>query len=238
MPPILSIICHFYGHQDKVAGQIRHWGQLPSELLERIEFVIVDDCSESPLVLPQHNLNLRLFRITSDIPWNQGGARNLGATKAQGKWGMFFDIDQRLQLETVQLLMDLVEKVEPRNTFLYFRIRELIDVQTNETLPCHPNTFLTHLGDFRERGMYDEDFSGYYGYEDLYLITAWEKRGGARIVLNQPVFFEDMGFGTTNLDRSKERNKCLMDDKVKAGCPSSSDILRFDWVELSPVSAQ
>lgn len=232
MLPFLSIICHFYGHHDKVLEQIRHWGQLAPELREKIEFVLVDDCSESPLVLPRHNLNLRLFRITTDIPWNQGGARNLGAMQAHGQWGMFFDIDQKIQLETVPLLIDLLEKANPRNTFLYFRIRELIDTQTNQSLPCHPNTFLTNLEDFRERGMYDEDFSGHYGYEDLYLMAVWEKHGGNRIVLEQPVFFEDMNFGTTSLDRSKERNQQLMDEKIKSGYPGAPSILRFDWIEM------
>lgn len=233
MPPFLSIICNFYGHQDKVQEQIRHWGQLAPELLAQIEFVLVDDCSESPLVLPPHNLNLRLFRITSDIAWNQGGARNLGAMQARGQWALFFDIDQKIQLETVPILINLLSKADPRNTFLYLRIRQLIDVQTNQSLPCAPSTFLTHLGDFRERGMYDEDFSGHYGYEDLYLIAKWEKNGGGRIVLEQPVFFEDMGFGTTSLDRNKERNKQLMDEKIKAGYPHSPDILRFEWVEVA-----
>lgn len=232
MRPFLSIICNFYGYPERVAEQVLHWNQLPREVLERVEFVLIDDCSDTPVELPDHNLNLRLFRVTSDIPWNQGGARNLGATKAQGVWALFFDIDQRIQLETLPLLINLLEKANPRNTFLYLRIRHLIDIQNNQSLPCAPSTFLTHLGDFRERGMYDEDFTGHYGYEDLYLIAAWEKRGGNRIVLEQPIFFDDMGFGTLAFDRDKERNGRLMNEKIKAGCPESPDILRFGWVEV------
>jgi hypothetical protein len=231
--PRLSIISHFYGHPERVLSQIEHWSKISPDLLSELEFILVDDCSEVPVVLPPNNLNLRLFRITTDIPWNQGGARNLGAFQAKGDWALFFDIDQKLELDTLGMLLKVTSIEDMATTMFFLRIRSLVDVQTNQSLSAHPNTFLVNLSEFKNHGMYDEDFSGHYGYEDLYLNPVWEKNGGRRILLDAPVFFEDLGFGTTNFNRDVERNKELFAEKVRSGARNSPGILRFEWQEVA-----
>ena len=72
---------------------------------------------------------------------------------------------------------------------------------------------------------------GHYGYEDLYLPRVWEAAGGQRTLLNSPVFFEDMGFGTSNFTRDLTRNQNLMLQKLASGCKNSPGILRFEWKE-------
>jgi len=228
--PKLSVITHYYNHPEQVAQQLIHWQKIPRALLDQIEFIIVDDNSESQPVIYKDSLNLRHFRVLSDIPWNQAGARNLGAFHATGEWALFFDIDQKWEIDTVGLLLNSLDKLSKRTMF-YLQIRELIDITVNEPLSHHPNTFLVHLPTFRVLGMYDEDFTGHYGYEDLYMPRVWESRGGKRSLINQPVFFENMPFGTGNFDRDLRRNQQLMIAKMNAGCKNSPGILRFDWVE-------
>lgn len=230
--PKLSIISHFYNHPAMVERQIAHWRSIPGEYLRDIEFILVDDCSEDQPVIDKGPLNLRLFRIVSDIAWNQAGARNLGTFQASGDWALFFDIDQKLNLETVPLLLASLATLQ-RRTMYYLRIKELIDVTVNEPLSNHPNTFLVPLADFKTMGRYDEDFTGHYGYEDLYMPRVWETAGGQRVLLNTPVFFEDMKFGTGNFDRDLSRNLALAQQKLAAGCRNSPGILRFDWQEVA-----
>ena len=83
-----------------------------------------------------------------------------------------------------------------------------------------------------ELGMYDEDFAGYYGYEDLYMPLVWARHGGKRVLFNDPVFFEDMGFGTTSLNRDLSRNLALAQQKMAAGTKNSPGILRFEWEQI------
>lgn len=228
--PKLSIITHYYNHPEQVEEQLAHWQKIPSILQEQLEFIVVDDNSEFQPNIRRGSLNLRHFRVLTDIPWNQAGARNLGTFHATGEWALYFDIDQKWELESVGLLLKNLENLS-KQTMFYLQIRELIDITVNEPLSHHPNTFLVHLPTFRVLGMYDEDFTGHYGYEDLYMPRVWESRGGKRSLINQPVFFDDMPFGTSNFDRDLTRNKQLMISKMNAGCKNSPGILRFDWEE-------
>jgi hypothetical protein len=42
-------------------------------------------------------------------------------------------------------------------------------------------------------------------------------------------FFEDMAFGTSNLNRDLSRNLALAQQKMLAGTKNSPGILRFEW---------
>ena len=236
MMPKLSIISHFYNHPEMVEKQVAHWASIPAEFRPFVEFILVDDCSEQIPAISAGDIDLRLFRVLSDIPWNQGGARNLGAFHARGEWALFFDVDQRLGLETLPLLLGNLDRLD-KSTMYYLRIKELINVLTGENLSNHPNTFLAHMATFRACGMYDEDFCGHYGYEDLYMPQVWEHAGCKRAFLGDMVFFEDMGFGTKNFNRDLDRNKALAMTKMVNGYKNAPGILRFRW-EVVPIKPQ
>jgi glycosyltransferase involved in cell wall biosynthesis len=226
--PKLSIISHYYNHPQMVQDQIAYWESLPDNFLSHVEFILVDDCSEETPIIPATKLNLKVFRVITDVPWNQGGARNLGAFNATGEWALYFDIDQKFYAEPMLSILATLDNLD-KMTMYYFRIKELIDITVNKSLPNHPNTFLVNLEKFKQCGMYDEDFAGHYGYEDLYMPQVWIKHGGNRVLFNDPVFFEDMGFGTSSLNRDLSRNLALAQQKMAAGTKNSPGILRFEW---------
>jgi glycosyltransferase involved in cell wall biosynthesis len=229
----LSIISHFYNHPDMVAQQIAYWETLPREFLEQVEFVLVDDCSEDPPKINPTTLDLKVFRITTDIPWNQAGARNLGIFNAQGEWALYFDIDQKFYANPMSIVVEQLDKFD-KNTLYYFKIKALFDVVNNADLTHHPSTFLVNVASFKCMGMYDEDFAGHYGYEDLYMPQVWERNGGKRTLFNTPDFFEECGFGTAGLSRDLSRNAALGQDKMRNGIVNSTGILRFRW-EIVPI---
>src|SRR4051812_37755228 len=101
----LSIISHFYNSQDKVIEQIERWRRIDPKALSGIEFILVDDCSDEVPDIKGYNLNIRLIRIDTDISWNQPGARNLAALSARGEWGLFFDIDQVIDVDAIGMLV-------------------------------------------------------------------------------------------------------------------------------------
>lgn len=228
----ISFISHFYNHPEKVLEQIAFWETLPNEILQRAEFILVDDCSEDCPAYRPTSLDLRIYRVETDIPWNQAGARNLGAFHAKGDWAMYFDIDQRFYATPMLAILQSLGTLNPMAMY-YFRIKELIDITANKSLANHPNTFLVNMEKFREMGMYDEDFAGHYGYEDLYMPRVWERNGGTRVLFNDIDFFEDTNFGTSNLNRDLSRNLALAEDKVRSGLRNSPGILRFDWSKIT-----
>lgn len=234
--PKLSIVSHYYNHPEMVEAQIAYWESLPDSFLSQVEFVLVDDCSEQTPVISATKLNLKVFRVITDVPWNQAGARNLGAFNATGEWALYFDIDQKFYVEPMLNVLANLDRIDSMS-MCYFRIKELIDITVNKPLSNHPNTFMVNLAKFKQFGMYDEDFAGYYGYEDLYMPLVWERHGGKRVLLNDADFFEDMGFGTSNLDRDLSRNLALAQQKMLAGTKNSPGILRFEWEAVEVMRA-
>jgi glycosyltransferase involved in cell wall biosynthesis len=226
--PKLSIISHYYNHPEMVEAQIAYWESLPESFLSQVEFILVDDCSEQIPVFSVSRLDLKVFRVITDLPWNQAGARNLGAFNATGEWALYFDIDQKFYIEPMLNVLANLDRLD-RMSMCYFRIKELIDITVNKSLSNHPNTFLVNLANFKQFAMYDEDFVGHYGYEDLYMPLVWEKHGGKRVLFSDVDFFEDMAFGTSNLNRDLSRNLALAQQKMLAGTKNSPGILRFEW---------
>ena len=119
----------------------------------------------------------------------------------------------------------------------YLRSDNQFDANIGQKLSCHPNTYLVNLKQFKVHGMFDEDFAGHYGYEDLFMPRVWEKHGGKLVMLNDLNYFDDLGFRTTNLNRDLSRNKLLAEQKLEAGTKNSSGMLRFDWerVEIGKI---
>ena len=222
--PSLSIITHFYNQPELVLRQIAHWETMSAEVLDQVEFIIVDDCSEQVPIYPATRLDLKAFRISTPITWNQGGARNLATIHARASWALYFDIDGWLFGEP---LANILQNVKYCDENMMYHPVYLPTPQRDHDQ--HVNTFLVNLPRFKLNGMYDEDFAGYYGYEDNYMLKAWESRVGRRTVLTGGPYFEDVGAPTLHLDRDDSRNLQLGYAKMTNGFPKSPAILRFNW---------
>lgn len=230
--PNLTIISHFYNQHEWVDRQIQHWERINPQLHSFFEFILVDDYSDTEYKLPQTGLNVRLFRITDDIPWNQAGARNLATYHATGEAALFIDIDQLIYTEFLERLCLSAPTLE-RDTMHFFRIKELVNIQNNQSLSNHPNSFVVNLKDFKRIGRYDEDFVGHYGFEDVFLHRVWERAGGKVKLINE-IVSEQLPFGSSGLDRDIQRNQLLIHKKVfELGCENSPSILRFRWKEIT-----
>ena len=94
------------------------------------------------------------------------------------------------------------------------------------------STILVNNHKFKFMARYDEDFVGFYGYEDLYMIKVWEANGGRRTLLNEMFYFEDVGVKTENLSRDLGRNLHLAQNKMASGLETAPGILRFKWKKM------
>lgn len=232
---LLSNITHYYNNKDAIVERVEQWKRLPLIIRKKIEFIIIDDGSKDKFNLDLEGLNAKFLRITSNIPWNQPGARNLGVIYSQSSWMLLHDVDQYFYDRFYLFLLEYIIANKLSRDFMYFiRIKELVDIQNGQNLKYHPNSFVVDRDQFISSGMYDEDFSGSYGYDDTYVTKTWLRMGHQRALLPE-VFSENRGAGTTDLNRNLEKNKELLRSKLSSPIEKvfSGTKIRFVWSLIS-----
>ena len=169
----------------------------------------MDDCAKEPL----GKLNgIDVYRVEDDIPWNAGGAVNLGFQESEG-WVVYADIDHLVTREIADQLIEM--KKEKGTMYLLGRKFE------REAL----STFLIHKDDYELVGGQDEDFSGHYGYIDLIYIL--QCRANLKVVERRDIkleYFND----AVDLDRDESFNETLFHQK-KEQTKNTGRRIRFKW---------
>lgn len=173
----LSYVTTCYFNQtdsSSVLQLLRRYASYAGDLLDRLQFLIVDDGSPVPVTLPADlDLNVLLLRIPEDVPWNHAAARNLGAVYARSDKLLLTDVDHEFPEDTLRRILDLGEL--RRTMYMFFRLDE-----DGAHKRRHLNTFLLSRGRYLELFGYDEEFCGHYGLEDD-LFRRWHRHHGTRI---------------------------------------------------------
>lgn len=152
---------------------LNRYASYSRKMLERIQFIVVDDGSPMPVQIPDDiDLNILLLRIKEDIPWNQPGARNLGVVYARSEKVLITDVDHEFPEDTLQHALE--RTCRPHEAFMFERKEA-----DGERLNPHPNTFLFRRSTFLGYYGYDEEFCGAYGYDDL-MFREWQQYNGTR----------------------------------------------------------
>lgn len=183
---------------------LRHYSSYDSYILDRLQFVIVDDCSPVEISIDDLGLNLSVYRIETDISWNQGGARNLGVTFAKSDKVVVSDIDLLFPEHTLQHLID--RNNPGKHMFKFWRLEE-----TGRHMRPHANVFFFSRARFLKFFGYDEEFSGGYGAEDYRFVKYQKAQGTVFRKLSKKYFIEnrlsiDRTQSYHSLKRSFERN--------------------------------
>lgn len=165
----LTYIIHFYFNQatpNTLFNLLRRYEKYSSSTLDRIQFVIVDDCSPLQFETPNFKLNATWLKITDDIAWNQGGARNLGATYAKSDKILLCDLDYEFPEHT---LLHMINRENPGKSF--YKIRRLNEKKG------HSNNFFMSRARFMRLYGYDEEYCGGYGAEDYRFVKFFKYHG-------------------------------------------------------------
>ena len=162
---VVSIVFPYYDNPEMLAYQLAFYSRYPKALRDRIEIVIVDDSSRdfpAKKVVPEkYPVDLAIFRILEDKPWNQDAARNIGAFEARGEYLVLTDVDH---LVPEQTLIGLLEKAAPGVAFTMGRKAHFSDA----TKESHVNSYFIEKETYWKMGGYDEDFWGTYGSDRLF----------------------------------------------------------------------
>lgn len=159
----ITLILTYYDNPGMLAEQVSHWELYGREAKDRVRVIVVDDGSpgqsaasvlDGDLILRE--MDVRVYRVIPDIPWNQDGARNLAMRELDTEWALLTDIDHVLTSENADRLLSF----KPAEGCYYMPQRRTV---RGDVIGGHPNSFLFSKCDFWHAGGYDEDFCGWYG---------------------------------------------------------------------------
>jgi hypothetical protein len=154
---MLTLVYAYFNNGNMIGVHQQYWREFACP--ERCRAIIVDDCSkEQPLSAYRFDVGfpVRRFRIKTDIPWNQDGARNLAMTNAKG-WCALLDMDHVLPAEAEEKIHSMVK--DPKVVYKFTRVNP----EGKKLRKPGANIFLMHSDLFWKVGGYDERFAGYYG---------------------------------------------------------------------------
>ena len=224
--------------------QSTQWIHYPPEM----RVIVVDDGSPEDNALDVINtccdvrgVNLAVYRIKVDIPWNRNGARNLAAWTAITKWILHIDIDHVLIPEGAWALTQgmLSDKVWYR--FERYRMGKADDTRQKDLIHTnarfgpikpHIDSYLCTKEMYWSIGGYDEDFSGSLGGSSVFLPKL---QGKGQCVFRDDVtlrvYTKDIIDDASDiyLDRSRERYSKIKATKKADGLPNPTTAMRFPW---------
>lgn len=246
----LTLIVPFYRNPRMLERQVEEWGKYPSE----IRIVVVDDGSPEP-ALPivvqsageETLARIEMYRVTVDIPWNRGGARNLGAHVAKTNWIIHVDIDHVLPADCAQALVKRLPSVDRRCWYRFKRFRngradatrrkdKIPDEQAFGEIHPHVDSYLCDRALYWRVGGYDEDYSGTLGGGSPFLRQL-EQAAPVRLLTDDiylHVFTRDVVADASDLtlDRSKDEYTHRRRAKERARRTKAINPLRFPWERL------
>ena len=206
----ITITMPYYEAPEMLKVHLENWCAYPDALADRVNIVLVDDGSPKyPAVevlksakLPRSPI--KLYRIQENIPWNHGGARNLGMHNVPDGWVVTTDIDLVLDAENAEKILDFNK--DSKRVYQPNRL-DLVSGEWVE-MKRHPESFVMTKKMFWNIGGFDEDFTGWWNgtftpfrkalqkkasivsWEDIYLknhsdlvegamVSEWGRRGSA-----------------------------------------------------------
>lgn len=171
---MITLVYAYYENADMLREQIRVWRYYA----DHVAIVIVDDGSPTKPALeilqPHTNvLNLKLFRVLKNIPWNQDGARNLAMQNVDTEWAFMTDMDHVVPVPQLHAMTAFSETAPKKHYYMPNQRK----VDGTDLQREHPNSYLMRVEDFWFMGGYDEDFAGAYGSDGNFRRCAQQASG-------------------------------------------------------------
>lgn len=243
----ITMVLPYYEAPRMLGLQVMNLLGYPRDVRQLLTVIVVDDGSPHNPAYDvvgrwTDELNLQLYCVKQDIPWNAHGARNLGFMQApEDGWVLGLDVKHIVPAHCMEWLTWKWEP-EPGHYYTFPHMwfgrkgagRMVMDFVLNrQGLPTkpHPNTFLVRREDFWAAGGYNEDFCGTYGGDGEFV-----RRLGAQV---DEMSLPPTKFWIVRVDRSVvEDSMALVESrsyfkslyhKVKASGKRPERPLRFSW---------
>jgi len=229
----LSIIYPYYENASMLSIQLAHWQSYPKALKDKCRFLVIDDASpKNPareVIGTKPGLNLNIYRVQENIPWNQHGARNLGATLTKDKWLFVSDMDLVLDADNCQRIFE--EDLSETSIYRFSRVK----MPDSDPYKHHCNSWLLRREQYWEFGGYDEDYCGSYGGDGPF-ARALEAKYNPVIFPKIHLKYYGRSYihdsGTNDFDRDGELRQKYHDigkQKKETGSNKAKNPIRFTW---------
>lgn len=252
----ITMIIPYYRNPKMLRVQLDAWKMYEYQSLKMIHFIIVDDGSPEPAReifdskdfndFTEYGVSINLYRIKENIPWNRGGARNLGSHVATTPWLLHMDIDHILPSTCAFNLPQI--GLSPR--FQTFRFRRFRNGQADATrkkdaipdkleygeIKPHIDSYLCVKGAYDSVGGYDEDYSGCLGGGSPFLKQL--NKVAPFVVAPSSIYLEVYTHGvvadSSDMSLSRDTSEYIRrkELKEKTGKEKSINPLRFKWEQV------
>ena len=219
-----TIIVPVYVNNEKyLLRMLDYYEEMPLKVKSLFKIILVDDCSPVAVRPLPYTLDISIYRIIDDIPWNIPGARNLGVMCCDTESFVFLDLDHYLPAQTIIALSFI--QLKTRDVVVFKRYKE------GKEYKIHPGTFFMRKSLFLALHGCDEEFAGHYG-SDGHLrscMAAYQ----CNIIISDLVEYTDSeidGERQHGLKRDTGHNLNIMRQKNRAPLKNHSRrMLRFSW---------
>lgn len=240
--PLLTIVNPYYRNPEMLQLLIDNFDRYDSRTKLDIEWIIVDDCSPEPAApiiekaSPSVLHRIHLYRVLDDIPWNQHGARNLGAQQAVAPWLLMADMDRMVLAADMRMVLDKIRKGKMTPDHHYkargYNIKDKYAISEDKPIV---NQFWCTKEAYWDCGGYDEDYCGMYG-GDGPLLRSLERNYPLVTMKDIIMFRYDRHIvpdaTTQDLDRSRDGYGKKTREKRRTGNFTPTDHIRFKWERI------
>lgn len=162
----ITFVYSYYDNPRMFEEHIKIWQSYPGNIKNLLEFIVTDDCSPNHPAsdvarrIKPYDIDLKIYRIQKDIPWNWRMARNVGAHHAALQWVLTTDMDHLIPVDTAEYIT--TANLDERIVYQF----EREDAPNRTPYKPHNDSYLMTKQTYWKIGGYDEDFAGTYGTAD------------------------------------------------------------------------
>jgi hypothetical protein len=207
----LTIYFPYYNQPDALKNQLEILSSYDLSVRKKIKIFIVDDGSQVYPALPIiktsyfKKLDITLWRIDIDIPWNMPEANNLAFKNIETNYVLRTDIDHFIELKYIKKLFNM----DPKND-RYYRFLRLYH---NEKIKMHPNSYIITKKNYWKTNGYNESFCGNYGFDDIHFLRSLNKICKSKTIKDIYIT-TNRDYSTKNLSRDISINQKNLENKV------------------------
>jgi hypothetical protein len=198
----MTIALLYYARPSMLLHHLESLASYPLEIQQQLTLLIIDDGSPIGLrateFLDRSNyrttlpVRIRIARVTQDMAWNIGGARNLAFYLVDTSKVLLLDLDMIVPVETMtEVLTSQSWSTNLNGTYELahrFNRKRLNNGKANK----HPAVSVLDVASYWKSGGCDEDFVGNYGYTDVHFWHRWRLDPNRRVVEHPTTFIQEI----------------------------------------------
>lgn len=169
----ITIYFPFYNQIEALTDNLEHYSKFEQKIRSQFILFIVDDGSRENalnIIVDKYlsKLNIILYRINIDIPWNQGEANNLAFSNIKTDYVLRTDIDHIIDENNLNKLLN--SNLNLDKNFYVFQRKSICGIIKTS----HPNTYIISRKNYLKVNGYNESLCGNYG-DDIDFIPRIQK---------------------------------------------------------------